>query len=167
MAPVTSEAVVDAKTYDGKPCIHGHGTRRYISTNGCVECSRLREQDRYLKRYTPKTGERRGRLRHLMTPEVAAALGRKPRKGETQPRTNRGRPKPWIKVKRPVDPLVAELREIRLEQGWTQEDLANRVGITEHTLRSGENGINQTTLANLRAWSQALGYNLKLEKIDV
>ena len=53
---------MSALTYPGKPCIHGHGTRRYVSTGRCVECERLREQKRYLVRYVPKTRIRRGRL---------------------------------------------------------------------------------------------------------
>ena len=28
--------------YDGAPCKHGHGTRRYVNTNHCVECNRAK-----------------------------------------------------------------------------------------------------------------------------
>lgn len=86
------------------------------------------------------------------------------RNHECMPRKSRGRPKPWITVTRTVDPIVAELRAARLEQGITQADLAEAIGICEATLACGERGVSQTSLGNLRAWAQALGYRLKLEK---
>jgi hypothetical protein len=41
-----------SKTYDGKPCQHGHGTQRYVSTGGCVECGRTSALAAYHKRRT-------------------------------------------------------------------------------------------------------------------
>ena len=39
-----------AETYSGKPCIHGHGTKRYVSNGQCVECRRGWERARYLRK---------------------------------------------------------------------------------------------------------------------
>lgn len=38
------------ETYPGKPCVHGHGTKRYVSNNYCVECRRIYDRKRYLKK---------------------------------------------------------------------------------------------------------------------
>jgi len=34
-------------TYQGKPCIHGHGTARYRAGGACVTCSRHRSRDQW------------------------------------------------------------------------------------------------------------------------
>jgi hypothetical protein len=49
------QARIDAKArgekvYDGKPCVHGHGTGRYVSTGGCIECGRISALAAYHKR---------------------------------------------------------------------------------------------------------------------
>lgn len=53
------QARIDAKArgekvYDGKPCVHGHGTAdsapRYVSTGGCMECGRISALAAYHKR---------------------------------------------------------------------------------------------------------------------
>lgn len=49
------QARIDAKArgekvYDGKPCIQGHGTARYVSTGGCIECGRKSALAAYHKR---------------------------------------------------------------------------------------------------------------------
>lgn len=38
------------ETYRGKPCIHGHGTRRYVSTGRCVVCISQLSKTNYQKR---------------------------------------------------------------------------------------------------------------------
>jgi putative transcriptional regulator len=45
--------------------------------------------------------------------------------------------------------LVNRLREARAERGWTQADLAARVGVTRKTINTVENGVftPSTTLA--------------------
>ncbi|HET9160510.1 MAG TPA: helix-turn-helix transcriptional regulator [Caulobacteraceae bacterium] len=37
--------------------------------------------------------------------------------------------------------LVNRLREARAERGWTQADLAARVGVTRKTINTVENGV--------------------------
>lgn len=34
------------RTFDGKPCKHGHGTKRYTSNGVCVECTAIRSTER-------------------------------------------------------------------------------------------------------------------------
>jgi len=40
-----------------------------------------------------------------------------------------------------VDTLRNRLREARAERGWTQADLAERVGVTRKTINTVENGV--------------------------
>ena len=48
-----------AKTFNGLPCIHGHGTLRYANKKRrCVECVRL-ESKRYRPEPKPKVERRR------------------------------------------------------------------------------------------------------------
>lgn len=37
------------KTYDGRPCKHGHAGRRYTNSGGCVACSNISAKARYKK----------------------------------------------------------------------------------------------------------------------
>lgn len=37
------------KTYQGRPCKHGHDGKRYVSSLGCVECERLSMKRRYAR----------------------------------------------------------------------------------------------------------------------
>jgi len=48
-----------------------------------------------------------------------------------------------------VTELVSRLREVRTERGWTQAELAERVGVTRKTVNTVENGVftPSTTLA--------------------
>lgn len=40
-----------------------------------------------------------------------------------------------------VDTLRNRLREARAQHGWTQADLAERVGVTRKTINTVENGV--------------------------
>jgi putative transcriptional regulator len=40
-----------------------------------------------------------------------------------------------------VDTLRNRLKESRAQQGWTQADLAERVGVTRKTINTVENGV--------------------------
>ena len=40
-----------------------------------------------------------------------------------------------------VDTLNNRLREARAQRGWTQADLAERVGVTRKTINTVENGV--------------------------
>jgi len=37
-------------TYEGKPCVNGHGTERYVLSNVCVVCDRNNAKRKYEKR---------------------------------------------------------------------------------------------------------------------
>ena len=37
------------RTYDGKPCKHGHGTLRYTSNGVCTACTAVRSTERQEK----------------------------------------------------------------------------------------------------------------------
>jgi hypothetical protein len=37
-------------TYEGKPCVNGHGTERYVLSNGCVVCDRNNAKRKYQAR---------------------------------------------------------------------------------------------------------------------
>lgn len=60
-------------------------------------------------------------------------------------------------------PVVAALIRRRKALGWTQADLAERVGINCKTLVTWETGRHDPKLGLVAAWAEALGYNLKLE----
>lgn len=47
------------QTYHGKPCIHGHGTWRYVANGRCVRCAQIDDRARFLATYVPKTARRR------------------------------------------------------------------------------------------------------------
>jgi putative transcriptional regulator len=53
--------------------------------------------------------------------------------------------------------LVNRLREARAERGWTQAELAERVGVTRKTVNTVENGVfTPSTILALKL-AQALG----------
>jgi transcriptional regulator with XRE-family HTH domain len=66
-----------------------------------------------------------------------------------------------------TDPILAELRAERRRRGWSQTDLGQRLGRrTYQSIYRWESGTNDPTLANLRAWAAALGYELTLGKLN-
>jgi len=52
---------------------------------------------------------------------------------------------------------VAAARERREKLGWTQEQLAERLGVDQGTVAHWELGTRQPRLASLQAWAEALG----------
>ena len=72
-----------------------------------------------------------------------------------------GRPR---NIQREIDPIVTALHRERLRQGLSQTALAQRMGLTTYgTISEHERGVNNPTLALLRRWSAALGYDLTVE----
>jgi transcriptional regulator with XRE-family HTH domain len=70
------------------------------------------------------------------------------------------------KPRRQVPPIIAELREARLEQGMSQGKLADRIGYSRHGgVARWERGEASPRLSSLIDWSQALGFQLKLHEI--
>jgi len=63
------------------------------------------------------------------------------------------------------DPIIATLRAERGRLGLTQTDVAQLIGRkTYQTIHQWESGKNTPTLASLRAWANALGYDLALTR---
>lgn len=58
-------------------------------------------------------------------------------------------------------------RLIRLDQGWTQDQLARKAGVTRNTVRAFERGLGKTRKANSEKIAAALGTTLgALEAMD-
>jgi transcriptional regulator with XRE-family HTH domain len=53
-----------------------------------------------------------------------------------------------------------KLRRLRKERGWTQRELARRVGVTETHLRGVEVGIRGPSVALIRQIAAALGVSV-------
>lgn len=69
-----------------------------------------------------------------------------------------------------MNPIVKLLREIRIEQGITQEALAIRVGKHVNQIGLWEAGVTNPRLDSLTVWANALGYESDLhlkERADV
>jgi transcriptional regulator with XRE-family HTH domain len=63
------------------------------------------------------------------------------------------------------DPIVAALKAERKRQGLSLERLGKRMGRhTYQTVWQWESGTHAPTLASLRAWADALGFDLVLAK---
>lgn len=67
---------------------------------------------------------------------------------------------------RPIDPIVAELRDRRIEQGISQTVLAARFGAKQRALASRELGVNPPDLPTARRWAAALGAGLTLDHLS-
>lgn len=65
---------------------------------------------------------------------------------------------------RPVDPIVAELRDWRIEQGISQAELAARFGAKQRALAAWELGVNPPDLPTVRRWAAALDAALTLSE---
>jgi transcriptional regulator with XRE-family HTH domain len=64
---------------------------------------------------------------------------------------------------KPSAPWVGKtLRNLRTENGLTQEALARRAGVTKHTISSIEVGRNCATVATLDAILGAMGYEIEI-----
>ena len=52
------------------------------------------------------------------------------------------------------------IRELREERGWTQLELANRLGVTPSTIYSWERGRYEPTASKLRALARTFGVSM-------
>jgi putative transcriptional regulator len=59
--------------------------------------------------------------------------------------------------------LLSRLREYRHGHGWTQEELAAKLGVTRQTIIAIEQGKYQPSLS--LAWECAKLFNVKIEEI--
>tara|TARA_R100001163_G_scaffold64311_2_gene58240 strand:- start:176 stop:385 length:210 start_codon:yes stop_codon:yes gene_type:complete len=57
------------------------------------------------------------------------------------------------------------IKEVRLEQGISQREVAARAGVASNTVMRVERGIYETSFQNIEAISMALGYELDMIKI--
>tara|TARA_R100000808_G_C2054925_1_gene88850 strand:+ start:128 stop:337 length:210 start_codon:yes stop_codon:yes gene_type:complete len=57
------------------------------------------------------------------------------------------------------------IKEVRLQKGLTQRELAARAGVAGNTVMRAERGIYETSFQKLEAISMALGYELDMIKI--
>lgn len=53
------------------------------------------------------------------------------------------------------------VRELRKAKGWTQEQLAEKTGISTRSISSIENGVYSITLENINRLAKAFGLSLK------
>lgn len=68
-------------------------------------------------------------------------------------------------IQREVDPIVAQLQQIREEAGVSQTEIGRRLGMTTYSNCSEyERGVMSPNLRAVRAWAEALGYDLVLRK---
>jgi len=59
-----------------------------------------------------------------------------------------------------MTPLTVHLRPVRLDKGWTQEELARRSGVDESTISRIENGLTRGVgLGIVERLADALGLN--------
>jgi transcriptional regulator with XRE-family HTH domain len=62
-----------------------------------------------------------------------------------------------------VLPLITQLRDARMRQGLTQEDLAHCIGAHASQISLWERGVKDPGLRNLTDWAQALGMEITVE----
>lgn len=65
-------------------------------------------------------------------------------------------------TRKPVHPIVAQLRAARLKQGLSQAAVARRIGVPQNTLWAWEVGRYTPLLDAVAAYAQALGLQLTL-----
>jgi len=63
-----------------------------------------------------------------------------------------------------VHPLIAELRKLRLAQGWTLDDLAWRISVGRSALSAYERGVRRPPIEAVEAYAETLGYELVLRR---
>ncbi|WP_043512363.1 helix-turn-helix domain-containing protein [Actinoplanes sp. SE50/110] len=61
-----------------------------------------------------------------------------------------------------VDPIIAQLRDRRNQRGLKPYVLAGLAGLSQQYVYRTEAGLHSPRLDTLRAWADALGYDLAL-----
>lgn len=61
-----------------------------------------------------------------------------------------------------TDPIVTLLREVRKNEGWTQEDVAAAIGLSRAQVVNIELGRSDLPLGRLRKWCSALDVGLRV-----
>ena len=65
-----------------------------------------------------------------------------------------------------MNPIIKLLREIRIERGWTQEELSAKLGKHVNQITVWESGRANPRPDSLLAWADALGYEFDLMLIQ-
>jgi transcriptional regulator with XRE-family HTH domain len=63
---------------------------------------------------------------------------------------------------KPIMDLADEVLELRMEKGWTQEELAERVGTAQANISRLENGLANPTFEFLQRLCDAFGTELRV-----
>lgn len=63
--------------------------------------------------------------------------------------------------------LGSRIRQVRLDKGWRQIDLAHHTGISENYISDVETGKKEICIRNLKAISKALGVPLSALVADL
>lgn len=66
-----------------------------------------------------------------------------------------------------MNDLITQLRAARIEQGLTQAELAEAIGVNTSSLKGWERTYQQPGLSKAQAWAHALGLRLVLEPDEV
>lgn len=60
---------------------------------------------------------------------------------------------------------MATIRELRTEQGWSQQDLATKIGVSVATVYNWERGKYEPTVSKFKA--MALAFGVPMESVDL
>lgn len=70
-----------------------------------------------------------------------------------------------VRLTSPAHPWATILREARVNAKLRQIDLVDKIGYATNSVQVWETGQVQPSLFNFIAWANALGYDVRLEKI--
>lgn len=59
----------------------------------------------------------------------------------------------------------ATLYRRRRGRGWTQQDVGDRLGVTQAAVSEWERGVHSPTLATVERWANVLGMSLRLVEV--
>jgi transcriptional regulator with XRE-family HTH domain len=68
--------------------------------------------------------------------------------------------------RRPIHPLVRQLRARRIKLGMLQRQVAERCGVTQTTVTDWENGYRNPNIHKLQCWANALDMALALRDLE-
>lgn len=65
-----------------------------------------------------------------------------------------------------INPLIRWIWKKMNEEEWSQEDLAQRAGVSSSAMRKWRNGARSPRLSEIEAVVNALGWRIKLEEME-
>ena len=66
--------------------------------------------------------------------------------------------------RRPVHPVIDQLRSMRVAKGLSQADLAEKLGYAKNTVNRSEGGVKAPDFRFIVDYADYLGYDLELSK---